>query len=158
MNENWEWRRGNWRLAESLRGEISVTEKVVDKTDHCWISKNWHLHMTEVFIRRRDIASCPWTIWKFGNIWENAIQLCLMTESSEVQSISHQHSAMLIVPLFSPKNPLQKVARLWKHRWRRFFFDNLKKPLVEVSFHFHLQLCRNILQWQLSYEVTSCNL
>ena len=31
VNENWEYRLGNWHLAESLRGGISVTEKVVFK-------------------------------------------------------------------------------------------------------------------------------
>ena len=46
-------------------------------------------------------------------------------------------------PLFSPENHLQKVARLWKHPWGKFFFDNLKKYLAEDFFHFHLQLCKN---------------
>ena len=33
-----------------------------DKADRCWISKrqeHWNLHMTDLFTRRRDIASCP---------------------------------------------------------------------------------------------------
>ena len=33
------------------------------KTDHCWISKrqkHWHLNMTDLFTRRKDIPSCPW--------------------------------------------------------------------------------------------------
>ena len=33
------------------------------KTDHCWISKrqkHWHLNMTDLFTRRRDIPRWPW--------------------------------------------------------------------------------------------------
>ena len=127
--------------------------------------------MADLFIRLRDIAGCPWTIWEFGNIWENAATgYCVL----QLWLILHQHSTKLImlkylttwvsfnvvvfVPLFSSENHLQKVARLWKHAWGRFFFDNLKKSLVEVCFHFYQQLCKNILEWLLSYEITSCNL
>ena len=70
--------------------------------------------------------------------------------------------AFLIITLFSslcshPKIisgggvDFQKVARLWKYPWRRFLFDNLKKFLVEISFHSHLQLCQNIFEWLVSY-------
>ena len=51
--------------------------------------------MIDLFIRCRDIASCPRTIWEFGNIWENVAtencvtQLWLMTKPSVVQPISH---------------------------------------------------------------------
>ena len=45
----------------------------------------------------------------------------------------------------------QKVARIWKHTWRRSLFDNLKKFLADVSFHFHLQLCKIIFEWLVSY-------
>ena len=45
----------------------------------------------------------------------------------------------------------QKVARIWKHTWRRSFYDNLKKFLAKVSFHFHLQLCKIIFEWLVSY-------
>ena len=38
------------------------------------------------------------------------------------------------------------------------FLITLKKSLVEVFLHFHLQFFENILEWLLSYEVTSCNL
>ena len=44
----------------------------------------------------------------------------------------------------------QKVARLWKHSWGRFLFDNLKKFLAELSFHFHRQLWKKI-EWLVSY-------
>ena len=109
--------------------------------------------------------------------WENAatenceLQLWLMTETSEVhrvQPILHQHSAILLtltypiclsycnvvvfLHLFSPEHQLQKVSRLWKHPWGKFFFDNFKKSLVVVSFHFHQEL-KNILEWLLSYKV-----
>ena len=29
-----------------------------------------------------------------------------------------------------------------------------EKSLAEVSFHFHMQLCKNILEWLLFYEIT----
>ena len=35
-------------------------------------------------------------------------------------------------------------------------FRQLKKYLAEVSSHLHLQLCENILEWLLSFQVTSC--
>ena len=64
-----------------------------------------------------------------GNLRENVaagncvLQLWLTAEPSEVQPISHQHSAMLnvkisglleffVMLLFFPENHLQKVARL----------------------------------------------
>ena len=64
----------------------------------------------------------------------------------------------LLILLFSslwshPKTICKKVARLWKHPWGRFFFENFKKAFC---FHLHLQLCKNILEWLLSREVTSC--
>ena len=43
-----------------------MPEKVVlkIKTNYCWIwkrQKHWNLHLTELFTRRRDIASCSLT-------------------------------------------------------------------------------------------------
>ena len=56
--------------------------------------------MTDLFTCYRDIATCPSTkqshLEKCGNA-KLCIQLWLMTEPSEVQSILHQHSAMLIM-------------------------------------------------------------
>ena len=69
---------------------------------------------------------------------------------------------VVFLSLLSPENYLRWrctlpwIAKLWKHPWGRFFFDNLKKFLAEVSFHHHLQLCKNIFEWLVSYEVTSC--
>ena len=35
--------------------------------------------------------------------------------------------------------------------WGRFLFDDFKKFLAEVSFHFHLELCKNIFEWLVFY-------
>ena len=58
----------NWHLAESPRGGISVTEKVVLKKKLTIVEYRggrnisiMHLHMIDLITRRRDIASCPWT-------------------------------------------------------------------------------------------------
>ena len=40
----------------------------------------------------------------------------------------------------------------------REILDNLKKSRVEVPLDSHLQLCKSILEWLLSYKVTSSNL
>ena len=105
-----------------------------------------------------------------------------MTEPSEVQPILQQYSnvnnvknakmfdlvAFLVMLFFSLISSHPKVIcgggihtlrdslkKLWKHPRGRLSFDNLKKPLVEVSLHFHLQLSKSVFEWLLSYEVTS---
>ena len=75
--------------------------------------------------------------------------------------------AFLVMQLFSSRSShlkiicdggvlFQKVARLWKHSWWRFFFDNFTKSLVEASFHFQMQFCKTILDRLLSYKATLC--
>ena len=66
----------------------------------------------------------------------------------------------LVVLLFSslcshPKIIWKKSKQFWKHPLQRFSFDNLRKSPVVVSFHFHRRRCKSILEWLLSYEVTS---
>ena len=136
--------------------------------------------MTYLLTHRRDVPSClsmkPSHLRKWSNRALRTSTLVSDGTPGSTQSTADFVSAlsnvnevkisdllefvvMLLFPLFSPKNCLQKVTRLWKHPWGEiFFFDNFKKSLVETSFHFHLQLCKKILEWQLSYEVTSCNL
>ena len=119
-------------------------------------------------------------------IWENVPtgncvpQLCLMTEPSEVRPIPYHLAAMLIMLkyliclsflqccCFSPFVLTRKSFAAEAYTSGKLqdyenihgsdFFYNLTKSLVEVSFHFHLQLCKNILEWLLSYEVSSCKL
>ena len=58
--------------------------------------------MTDLFTRRRDIASCHApnrAIWENVAMGNCVLQLWLMTEPSEVQPISHQHSAILNVKI-----------------------------------------------------------
>ena len=133
--------------------------------------------MTDLFIRRRDIASCPWTKqshsgkcihWKLrtstlasdGSLTSTAnfVPALSMLIMLKYTTCSLFCNVVVFLHLVLPENHLQKVARLWKHTWGRFLFDNLIKSLVEVSFPFHLQLCKNILEWLLYYEVTVCNL
>ena len=53
--------------------------------------------MTDLFTRRRDTASCH---APNRAIWENvATGNCVLQEPSEVQPISHQHSAILNVKI-----------------------------------------------------------
>ena len=138
--------------------------------------KHCRLHMTNLFTRRRDIASCPWTKQSYlGKCSNGKLRTSTLVNNGTLRSTAGFSSALsnannvkksdlleflvmlLFFPLFSPENHLQKVAILWKHP-RRFFFDNLKTPLVEVSLYFHLQLCKNIVEWLLCYENTFCNL
>ena len=70
-------------------------------------------------------------------------------------------SIVVFFPFYGPKincceTYRSKVARLWKHPLGRFFFDNFKNYLVEFSLHFHLQLCKKVFEWLLSYEIISC--
>ena len=133
--------------------------------------------MTDLFTHHRDIASYPWTkqshlgkcssgklrTWTLVNVETLRSTTGFASALSNVNKVKISNLLEFLVmllfsPLFLPENHLQKVARLWKHPWKRFFFDNLKKSLLEVPLHFHLQPWRSILEWLLSYEVTSCNL
>ena len=134
--------------------------------------------MNDLFTYGRDIVSCPQTKQSHLEKCSNGkLRTSTLVNKGTLrgQPILHQHSAILIllkyliylsflscccfIPLLSPENHLQKVARLWKHPWERFFFDNLKKSLVEVFFPFSPASLHiwNIFEWLLSYEVTSCN-
>ena len=140
------------------------------KTDHWWISarqKHQHLHMINFFTRCRDKGSCPWTKQSYmGKCSKGKLRtsLWLMTEPSEVQLMLHQHSAMLITLKY-----LICLRFLWCCCFspfvltRKSFAESYK--IMEASlgeiifwFHFHLQLCKNVLEWLLSYEVTFFNL
>ena len=68
----------NWGVTLSWtfsRGNFYDWERsTYDTTDHCWISKrqkHWHLHMTDLFTRCRDIASWPWTKHSHLGKWSN---------------------------------------------------------------------------------------
>ena len=58
---------------------------------------------------------------------------------------------LLFSSLFSQTKTICRKLQDMKKSMGEFFFDR-------ISFHFHLQLCKNILEWLLSYEVTSFNL
>ena len=64
---------------------------------------------------------------------------------------------LLLFSFVLTRKSFVESCKIMKTSIGRLFFDNLKKSLVEAPFHFHQQLCKNILEWLLSYEVTSCN-
>ena len=49
VNENWDQRRSNWQLAESLRGGISVTENVVLRIKLTIIDRNIGIYIWPAF-------------------------------------------------------------------------------------------------------------
>ena len=110
-------------------------------------------NITDLSTCRRGIASRPWT--KQSHLRNASTRICvhqfwLMTEPSEVQPISHSIlsfvnnvkiywascNAVAFLPLASPEINFRKVLKLWKHSWGRFFFDKLKKSVVEDFFPF----------------------
>ena len=117
--------------------------------------------MTDHFTRRRDIAGCP--LIKQSHLGKcSNMKLCtsstLINEgtcrstadfASALSNVNNVKTsdllAFLVMLLFSslcshPKiiwsggSPFNKVARLWKHPWERFFFDNLKKSIFNGNF------------------------
>ena len=117
--------------------------------------KHWHLYMTVLFTRRRDIASCPWFkqshLGKFSNTKLRISRTSTLVNHRTYRSTADFTSAFsnvnnvkisdllafLVMLLFSSLCShlkiicdggahFWKVARLWKHAWGRFFFDNLK--------------------------------
>ena len=137
--------------------------------------------MTDLFTRRRDISSCPWAsqshLGKFSN---EKLHTWTLVNDGTLWSTAHFASALsnvnnlkisdllllmlwflvmlLFFPLILTQKSFAESCKIMKRPWGRFFFDNLKISLVEVPFRFYLQLCKSILEWLLSYEVTSCNL
>ena len=137
--------------------------------------------MTDLFTCRKYISNCP--LIKQRAIWENVatrncvLELWLVTENlrntsyfaSALDNVNNVNIfdmlAFVVILLFSTicshqkitsggDVHFQKVARLSKHPWGRFFYINFKKSLAEVSFYFHLRLRKTILERLLSYEIT----
>ena len=134
--------------------------------------------MTDLFASCRDIASCPWTKQSHPRKYSNGKLLTStlvndrtlrstadftsalsnnnkVTEPSKVHPISHQHSAMLInfkisdllkfLVTFLFSYLCSRLENHMKTSMGRFFFEKL---LVEVSFHFPLQLCKNMREYR----------
>ena len=133
--------------------------------------------MTGIFTRRRDIASCPWTKQShLGKCSNGKLRTLTLVNDGTIKSTADFASALsnvtnvkisdllkfLVMLLFYQfvltQKSFAKSCKIMKTSMRRFFFESFKKSLVEVPFHFHLQLCKSILEWLLSFEVTSSNL
>ena len=130
-----------------------------------------------LFTRPRDITSCPWTKQSHvGKCNSGKLNTSTLVNDGTIRSTADFTSALrnannlkitdlfefLVIFLFSslcshPKIICRKLQD-YKNIHGGDSFDNLKKSLVEVYFHFHLQLFKNIPEWLLSYEVTSSNL
>ena len=158
----------------SLKGDFSDGEssKVVIKIK-LTIFEYWHLHMTDLFKRCGNIPSCPWI--KQSNLGKCRNGKLLTSSLVNDRTLrSTQRSADFTSVLSSVNNV--KISDLLEFLVMLFFsslcshprlifrmlqdyenihgeslFHNLKKPLVSVSFHFSLQLCKNILEWLLCY-------
>ena len=65
---------------------------ILAKTEHCWISKrrkNWNLHTTDLFTRRRDIASCPLTKQKhLGKCSNEKLRTSTLANDGTIRSIA----------------------------------------------------------------------
>ena len=122
--------------------------------------------MTDIFTCRWDLASCPWTKQSnLGKCSNEKLGTSTLVNDGTLrrQLISHQHSAILIMlkyliylgllwrccfpPFALTWKSFAESCKIMETSKEKFFFDNLKKSLVEVSFHFYQQLCKNILEW-----------
>ena len=145
-------------------GSLSEVSETLEKLNwFCFLVVRWNYalkvwtFMKILFTSRRDIASCPWTNQSHLGRCSNEklrFQLCWMTEPSEVQPISQQHSAILIMLKYHENIILKDYENI---HGGNSGFTTLKFS-GKIYFHFHLQLCKNILEWLLSYEVISFNL
>ena len=124
---------------------------------------------------RRDIASCPWPKQiHLGKCSNGKLHTSTLVNDETLRSTAYFRSPLssvnnvkisdllefLLMLLFSslschPKIICRKLQDFENILGGDFFFGNLRKYLVEVSFNFHLQRCKNILEWLLFYEVTS---
>ena len=109
------------------------------------------------------------TLVNGGTNWNTVDLISTLSNVNDVKT-SDLLAFLVMTLFFSPCSYLKiacgggvhfcKVASLWKYPWGRFFYDNLKKSLADVSFYFHLQLRKTIPERLLSYEVTlvkTCN-
>ena len=141
--------------------------------------KHLHLHLTDLLTCRKCISNCPWI--KQSHLgkcskdkvcnWASVMQ---KYRNTEIQPISHQHLAMLIMskyliglsllkwcsfPLFVLswnrlwwRRSLLESCRLWEHPRGRLFHKNFK--ITSKSFFlFYLQPRKTILERLLSYKV-----
>ena len=125
-----------------------------------------HFHLSQ------KLASCPWTkqshLGKCSNgklcNWTLVNDGSLRSTANFASALSNVNNVKILdlVEFFSltsyPKIICRKLQDYENVNEGDFFFDNWKKSLVEVPLDFHLQLCKSILEWLLSYEVTSSNL
>ena len=130
-----------------------------------WKNKDIEMHFKK-YVRKNDFLKTSQRNCVF--------QLWLMTEPSEVLADFASDSAVIkcqniwftwvsynvvvFFPSFSLDNHLQKVARLWKHPWGRFVFDNLKKVSGRSFFPFSPATLQKLIWMATSCEVISCNL
>ena len=140
--------------------------------------------MTDLFTRRRDLASCPLTkqnhlvncsnvilntspLVKDGTLRSIADFASALSNVKNVNNVKNVKTsdllAFLVLMLFSffvltrksfaaeayTSRKFQNYENI--HRGDKLLFDNLKTFLAEVSFHFHLQLCKNIFECLVSY-------
>ena len=105
--------------------------------------------MIDLFIHCKDIASCPWTKQShLGKCSNRKLRTSTLVNDGTLRSTADIVSALsninnvemfdllefLLMLLFSCLCSHPKIfARFWKHPWERFFFDNIKKSLIEVS-------------------------
>ena len=127
--------------------------------DHCWISKrqkHWYLCMTDLFTRRRDKVSCPWTKQSNSGKCSNR-KLCtsalvndgtLRGTSDFASALSNANNVKisdllecLVMLLFSSffftRKSFAESCKIINTSMGETLFDKLKQSLVEVSFHFH---------------------
>ena len=138
----------------------------IEETETLAFTYDWHFHSSQ------KLASCPWTkqshLGKCSNgklcNWTLVNDGTLRSTANFASALSNVNNVKILdlVEFFSltsyPKIICRKLQDYENVNEGDFFFDNLKKSLVEVPLDFHLQLCKSILEWLLSYEVTSSNL
>ena len=145
--------------------------------------KHLHLHLTDLLTCRKCVSNCKCVSSRKCEsgraIWENVTKIKYVIElwlcrNTEIQPISHQHLAMLIMskyltglsllkwcsfPLFVLswnrlwwRRSLLESCRLWEHPRGRLFHKNFK--ITSKSFFlFYLQPRKTILERLLSYKV-----
>ena len=132
--------------------------------------------MTDLFKRRRDIAICPWTKEShLGKCSNRKLHTLTLVNGGTLKSIGNFASALsnvnnvkisdfdfdlefFVKVLFSPFCSHPKIiCRKLQDFWGEFF-NNLKNLAGRSFFPLLSELWKNILEWLLSYKVTSCNL